>query len=65
MLNIFFNPFKLFVDVQRWIGHGCTRHEGRMPISVENLIKSCKLRKTTQEIRRHGGYLARAKHARI
>jgi hypothetical protein len=36
-----------------------------MLISVENLINSFKLQKTTQEIRRHGGYLVCAKHARI
>jgi hypothetical protein len=36
-----------------------------MPISVENLINSFKLQKTTQEIRRHRGYLVRAKYARI
>jgi len=36
-----------------------------MPISVENLINSFKLRRSMQEMRRHGGYLAHAKPARI
>jgi hypothetical protein len=60
-----FNPFKLFVVVQRSIGHGYTKHEEQNPISLENLINSFNLQKTTQELRRHRGYLARAKHARI
>jgi hypothetical protein len=42
-LRACFKPFKLSIDGQRWIGHGCTKHEGWMPISVENLITSFKL----------------------
>jgi hypothetical protein len=36
-----------------------------MPISLENLIKSFKLRRTMKEMRRHRGYLAHAKSAGI
>ena len=42
---------------------GCTMQKKQMPIFVESLINSFKLRRTTQEMRRHGGYLVHAKPA--
>ena len=59
------NAFNLFGVVQRWKEHGCTRQIGRNPISVESLINSLKLRRNMQKMRRHNGYIAHAKHARI
>ena len=59
----YFYPFKLFFAAQRWIGYGCTMHEGWTSISVECLINSIMLRRTTQKIRRIKEYIAHAKPA--
>jgi hypothetical protein len=64
-INLPFIYLHLFVDAQRWIGHGCTKYEGRRTISLENIGNSLNLQKRTQEVRRHREYIPHAKPARI